>query len=42
MPAVEFKATTPVLERVKTVHALDLVAIVIGEEYLWSYLKIIY
>jgi hypothetical protein len=30
MPQVEFELTTPVFERVKTVHALDRAATVIG------------
>jgi hypothetical protein len=30
MPRVGFETTTPVLERAKTVHALDLEATVIG------------
>jgi hypothetical protein len=33
MPQVGFEPTIPVFERVKTVHALDRAATVIGEEW---------
>jgi hypothetical protein len=33
MPQVEFEPTTPVFEGAKTVHALDLAAIVMGTVY---------
>jgi hypothetical protein len=36
MPQVEFEPTTPMFERVKTVHALDRAATVIGQEDIWS------
>jgi hypothetical protein len=36
MPWVGFKPTTPVFERAKTVHALDLAAIVIGSWLHWK------
>jgi hypothetical protein len=34
MPLVGFEPTTPVFERAKTVHALDSVAVVIGQQFL--------
>jgi hypothetical protein len=37
MPEVGFEPTTPVLERAKTVHALDRAATVIGSVNLWAY-----
>jgi hypothetical protein len=36
MPRVEFEPTTPVLERVKTVHALDRDVTVVGNQPLTS------
>jgi hypothetical protein len=35
MPQVEFEPTIPGIERVKTIHALDRAATVIGDHYIW-------
>jgi hypothetical protein len=40
MPPVGFEPTTPVLERAKTVHALDWAATVIGYNYIYIYIYI--
>jgi hypothetical protein len=42
MPRVGFEATTPVFEREKAVHALDLVATVIGPVWLFALVTVSY
>jgi hypothetical protein len=37
MPRMEFEPTIPVFERVRTVHALDRAATVIGQKYITGY-----